>query len=91
MNTIHPVDQLEQAREYLEERGFMVPVGLTTLRMRTDIPNGSHWDGIGVEMDTGRWTAYTIVGNTRPWESTEPFDDPIEAYLHAELSNWGRS
>lgn len=83
--------QMDKARDYLSERGFSAAT-LTALRRRLDLSDdGRRQDMVKFDLSTYSWTAYTVLGNTRPWESTEQFDDPIGAYLHAELSDWGRS
>lgn len=85
--------QLLQARDYLVERGFSAAT-LTAMRTRMDLPDHAarSWDVVWFDQSTGRWAAYTTMrlGNTRVWELTDQFDDPIGAYLCAELENWGR-
>lgn len=83
--------QLDMVRDYLSERGFSAAT-LTALRRRLDLSDdGRRQDMVKFDLSTYSWTAYTVLGNTRLWESTEQFDDPIGAYLHAELSDWGRT
>lgn len=92
MNLDYPTNQLLQARGYLKERGFSAAT-LTAVRSRQDVPDwDSRVDVIGFEQHTGRWAAYTtpITSSARTWEMADQFDDPIGAYLCAELENWGR-
>jgi len=95
MNDDRPTAQLELTRDYFKERGFQTPLGWTVMRMASSgHPTDMRWDVVGFEMDTGRWVAFTYNGidtSVRAWQSTDQFDDPVGAYLCAELENWGRS
>lgn len=95
MNDEIPTAQLELTRDYFKARGFGTPLGWTTMRMHTGgHPSDMRWDVIAFEMDTGRWAAFTFTGvdtTRRIWEAGDQFNDPVGAYLYAELANWGRS
>jgi len=94
MNHDIPTAQLELTRDYFKARGFQTPLGWTVMRLATSgHPTDMRWDVIGFEMDTGRWIGYTYNGidtTRRTWTTSDQFDDPIGAYMCAELANWGR-
>ena len=95
MNDDLPTAQIELTRDYFEARGFGKPLGWTIIRLgKAGHPSDMSWDVIGFETHTGRWAAYTYNGidtNKRIWEMVYQFDDPVGAYLCAELESWGRS
>lgn len=74
--------QLAEHREYLVSRGFHI---LDTCATRIT-EEGS--EAISIVSD---WRPFrTRFPNDTVWVSPVGFDDPVKAYLYAELENWGR-
>lgn len=78
--------QLEEYREYLESRKFHI-MGTLALRI---IDGGSEVLFCDPERHHWWWPYTSTFPNDYLWRPDLRFETPSEAYLYAELENWGR-